>query len=120
MCMDKKTFKKCKDCGQDQLVGMFKSDRRSQDDLATVCQTCLDARESRVQNPGEYEALYIKQKFRCAVCNCKVFLSKILVDRDQITGEIHGLLCRRCNRLLGQVKRDQRILRAVVEYLDIK
>lgn len=111
--------KKCRDCGQDRPITVFKSDKRSQDNHATVCQTCLDNRESRVQNPGEYEALYIKQKFRCAICNCKVFLSKILVDRNPETDGVEGLLCRRCNRLLRQSNRDLRILTAAVDYLTL-
>lgn len=110
--------KVCKDCSMSYPPEFFKSDMRATDNLATVCNYCIKKREKRILDPGEYEARYIQQKFRCKICNCKVYLSKILVDCDPQTDEIKGLLCVRCNRLLRQVGRDVRVLTAAAEYLD--
>jgi len=110
--------KKCKECRGTLSTEHFKSDMRSTDDLASTCTSCLDDRESRVgENPAMYEALFIKQKFRCAICNRKVHLCKILVDHDPQTDETLGLLCRNCNRLLRLSGRGVRVLTAAAGYL---
>ena len=110
--------KQCKVCMATLTADKFKSDRRSIDNLATICNSCLEEREVHAaENIYLHEALYIKQKFRCAICNRKVFLSKILVDSDPETDETMGLLCRRCNKLLRLADRQIGVLQAAVEYL---
>jgi hypothetical protein len=39
------------------------------------------------------------------------------VDHDHATGAIRGLLCRRCNDVLGKVDDDREILRRAMTYL---
>ncbi len=95
----------------------FRPDRRSTDHLASTCTSCLEDRERHVEVPAVHEQMYIKQKFRCAVCNCKVFLSQILIDSDPQTDETKGLVCRRCNKLLRLADRDLRVVKALVAYL---
>jgi len=108
----------CKECGSTRPIEEFKIDKRSADNLATTCNYCLEKREQRAgEDPHTYEAMYIEQKFRCKICNSKVYLSKIRVDHDPETGEVKGLLCVRCNRLLRRSGRDLRVLRAAVGYL---
>lgn len=75
----------------------------------------------------EYEALYSKQNGRCAVCGIegKPFDSSngktntLAVDHDHNTGKIRGLLCSSCNRGLGFMKEDPKILQAALLYLTI-
>jgi uncharacterized C2H2 Zn-finger protein len=59
---------------------------------------------------------------RCAVCRTDqpgggkpVFQ----VDHNHKTGEIRGLLCSRCNQLLGYAQDSTRILRAAQRYLSV-
>ena len=57
----------------------------------------------------EYELMYNKHEGRCAVCKIFLQLAPKQDDRDQSacidhnhsTGEIRGLLCRRCNIAIG-------------------
>jgi len=51
----------------------------------------------------EYNEIFEKQKGCCAICNThQSELKKALcVDHNHETGEIRGLLCDRCNRVLG-------------------
>lgn len=40
------------------------------------------------------------------------------VDHDHLTGKIRGLLCHRCNRALGLLKDDAKVLRQLADYLE--
>lgn len=73
-----------------------------------------------------YDALLEAQDFRCAVCE-ESFIETPQVDHDhsccddsQACGEcIRGLLCRRCNVILGQAHDDRRFLSQMFwSYLD--
>ena len=63
------------------------------------------------------------QKFRCAACETndpgmKRGGAKTWgVDHDHKTGRIRGLLCARCNIVLGLAKDDEYVLFAIAEYL---
>jgi hypothetical protein len=50
----------------------------------------------------EYDALLEKQKGCCAICRAVPKTTRLAVDHDHQTGEVRGLLCKRCNHdLLG-------------------
>lgn len=52
---------------------------------------------------GEYEALYVWQGGRCAICQHATGKTRRLsVDHDHKTGLVRGLLCRPCNTVLGR------------------
>jgi len=44
--------------------------------------------------------------------------NRAAVDHDHETGQIRGLLCGPCNRALGLVKDEQRILKGLLRYLE--
>jgi len=55
---------------------------------------------------------------RCIICN--KWFSKpedAHVDHDHSTGRIRGILCRRCNRVLGFVEESKVILEKMINYL---
>jgi len=57
--------------------------------------------------PGAYQKLKALQQDRCAICQWGRGKSKALaVDHDHDTGRVRGLLCGRCNSLMGMVDRD--------------
>ena len=69
--------------------------------------------------PGQYEALYAIQDGRCAICMRATGASRRLcVDHDHLTGEVRGLLCRPCNRLLGQARDDVYFFTRAIGYLN--
>lgn len=50
----------------------------------------------------QFEALWAAQGRRCAICWRPVRVRRPAVDHDHETGEVRGLLCRKCNYdLLG-------------------
>ena len=65
--------------------------------------------------PEDYDHLLLEQKGRCGICRADVDL---VVDHDHTTGRVRGLLCRRCNRTLGQFEDDRELLRRALEWLE--
>lgn len=67
----------------------------------------------------EFDVLIYKQHFRCAICDEK--LSKdnrqVHVDHNHKTGQVRGILCRRCNLAIGSFNDDIAILMRAVAYL---
>lgn len=65
-----------------------------------------------------YQELFKQQKGRCAVCGNKPRTMWLAVDHDHKTGEVRGLLCKRCNHdLLGGGHDDVEVLWRAVLYL---
>jgi len=72
----------------------------------------------------DYSSMYAQQGGRCRIC-CKK-LSKYrggdgvevaCVDHNHATGEVRGLLCRKCNIGLGHFNEDVTILDAAIDYI---
>lgn len=73
----------------------------------------------------EYAALAKAQGYVCDICgNPESFINsrtkvvqELSVDHDHDTGKVRGLLCVRCNRMLGYGRDDQAILQRAIAYL---
>lgn len=61
------------------------------------------------------------QQNGCAICATQlgVGFRDLCVDHCHRTGEVRGLVCRRCNRALGLFGDDEHILRSAIEYLQM-
>lgn len=70
--------------------------------------------------PEAYEAMLAGQGGGCAICGFpppedrRLFLD---IDHDHETGAVRGLLCNRCNTMLGQSRDNPERLEAGAEYL---
>ncbi len=75
-----------------------------------------------------YNKLLIKQNNKCAICNeFEIAIDKrtnkiknLSVDHNHITKIVRGLLCTRCNTLIGLARESEEILNKSIEYLRIK
>ena len=65
----------------------------------------------------EYNVIYNRQQGKCAICGNPEEL--LHVDHNHTTGEIRGLLCLKCNRGIGFLNDDIKILEQALAYLKI-
>lgn len=63
------------------------------------------------------DALLLKQRFLCPLCGRSLTDTKVVVDHNHMTGEVRGLLCYRCNTLLGQAEDSLSLLAKAMAYL---
>jgi uncharacterized paraquat-inducible protein A len=63
----------------------------------------------------EFEKILQDQKGRCAIC--EEMLDVPSVDHNHVSGEVRGILCRRCNSALGNFRDDPLILSKAITYL---
>jgi hypothetical protein len=68
---------------------------------------------------GDYEELLAKQDGVCAIC-LSLPKTRLCIDHDHRTGRVRGLLCKRCNSVLGYVDDGPTLLRRMVRYLEAK
>ena len=67
----------------------------------------------------DYNQLFNKQEGKCAICNRhqSELKRRLFVDHCHETNEIRGLLCHRCNSILGYCGDDIQILENAIKYL---
>jgi hypothetical protein len=111
----------CKACGKNRAAKFFKTD------AGTVCVPCQKAKRSastharRVEQTygltaEQYRALLAHQGGACAICK-GVRPYRLNVDHCHATGLVRGLLCRRCNKLLRDVRDSVEVLCDAANYL---
>lgn len=68
---------------------------------------------------NQLKALCISQNGVCWICeNEDITGTNLAIDHDHVDGYIRGLLCRECNRALGQFKDDINNLKKAIKYLE--
>lgn len=65
----------------------------------------------------DYNKLLINQNNKCFICGGVDDKKTLSVDHDHRTGKVRGLLCIRCNRLLGYARDNPTILHSAELYL---
>jgi len=73
-----------------------------------------------------YKSMLIEQHGKCAACGeGETVLSRsggvrsLSVDHCHKTGQIRGLLCDRCNNILGRSKDSPEVLRRLASYVEV-
>ncbi len=62
---------------------------------------------------------------RCAICgNPETYIDtrtgkvhRLSLDHDHVTGQVRGILCRRCNTMIGKINDDISILARAIDYI---
>jgi hypothetical protein len=67
--------------------------------------------------PADRDRMIEAQDFKCAVCSTD-FTTTPHVDHCHATGAVRGMLCARCNHMLGHAKDDPQTLRLGAVYLE--
>lgn len=67
----------------------------------------------------QYDAMFIEQEGRCAICrvDANTLERAMCVDHDHNTGKVRGLLCYKCNSGLGFFRDDRDLLVRATSYL---
>lgn len=74
-------------------------------------------RASRYRTTEKYiYRLYHRQRGLCGVCG-DTLAGSFVVDHDHATGEVRGLLCQSCNKLLGFAFDSVDRLQGAIRYL---
>lgn len=78
-------------------------------------------RKYRIEQYGislmDYGCMLLLQDNSCALCFEVFGAERPHIDHDHKSGEVRGLLCRRCNQGLGQLQDDPAILARAIEYV---
>lgn len=74
-------------------------------------------------SPDNFDQLWQAQSGCCGVCSRALvmggrFNASVFVDHDHKTGRVRGLLCMRCNTVLGFLEDSALLCLAAVNYLD--
>ena len=64
---------------------------------------------------GEYHRLYAEQKGQCPIC--KDTYKMLVIDHDHLLNKFRGLICRRCNVLLGMARDNTQTLINALGYM---
>lgn len=67
--------------------------------------------------PEQYNTMLCKQNYACNICRKPTSRKKLAVDHNHKTGKVRGLLCVKCNTLLGFVYDDINILKRAIKHL---
>lgn len=72
----------------------------------------------------QYDELFASQNGKCAICGNETFgilrngkPKGLCIDHDHKTGKVRGLLCTRCNSILGYANDDSELLMRLIDYL---
>jgi len=108
----------CKRCQRLRIPRFFAVDPRN-GVPGSVCKFCRrdDARKCYFGiSPAEYSELKRNQRGKCAIC-MKQPERFLQIDHDHKTGNVRGLLCRKCNTLLGMALESEVTLKSAIHYL---
>jgi hypothetical protein len=102
----------------------------------SICKSCRSTKRKEQYNPEiakndslkslygitleQYNSMLVRQNYCCFICGNHETSStkgRLFVDHDHVTGKIRGLLCGKCNSLLGMAQDDPEILIKAIAYL---
>lgn len=66
----------------------------------------------------EYKVLLETQEYKCAICKDVLGQIQINLDHCHTNKEVRGILCNRCNTLLGNALDNVEILENAIKYLN--
>lgn len=138
-------FKLCPLCNKEKPLTDFYKDNNVKSCTGPICKICdkIKYKESRkinrknnkkqIQNKAlqtlygitlsDYNRMFEEQSGVCAICGKEEIQKnqfgtiRLSVDHDHQTGKVRGLLCSKCNRAIGLLNDDFKILNKAAKYL---
>jgi hypothetical protein len=122
----------CSICKIEKPISMFHKRVDRPIGIASHCKEChhkyhydLDTWRARrlhreyKTDPETYNKLFLQQEGKCAICGCVARENgrgQLALDHSHETFLVRGLLCFRCNTLIGQVEKTG--LGKIIKYLE--
>lgn len=129
-------MKTCTSCNTEQPLESYSKASNTKDKLSYWCKSCC-AEKQRVDRSSrvafyremeykrrygitidDYNRMYDQQSSCCKICG--QHFDRLCVDHCHNTGDVRGLLCRKCNVALGQFDDDIKLVSKALEYLTDK
>ena len=110
--------KKCPRCKDWKPESDFYVSKKSKDGFSSPCKSCESHRhlfDAYGISPEQYADLMRGHEGACAICLKQVSL---MVDHDHETGQVRGLLCRKCNLALGYLEDNMERINRAFTYLE--
>ena len=124
----------CARCGIEQTHENTTRDKRAKNGLRSICKECAGKERKGLKtyyrehhlmskygiSEVEYEEMAAAQDHRCRICKIEskyVEYGKLAVDHDHDTGEVRGLLCKKCNQAIGLLQDRSDFCEAAGTYL---
>jgi len=98
--------KECPRCHQTKASDQYGRNKTRPDGLAVNCKECTRStcREANYNiSQEEFDTFLESQESGCRLCGNSISGKKAVVDHSWSTGEIRGIVCYRCNILLGHM-----------------
>jgi len=136
-------MRQCYKCKETKQIDSFYKNKTKKGGYQNICKECHKKMiiENQKANPKKtkeinrrsriktkygideeaYNDLLLKQNNACALCGStdvrRKGNSRLIIDHNHATGEVRGLLCHPCNRILGMIKDSKEWALNAVEYL---
>jgi len=135
------TLKYCPKCKTDKPLELFNKHAKERDGLQRLCRDCQKESNKKYLSTEKgatttrqahlrrkygidlqtYEELLLSQGNKCKICgagsNPDSRANYLVIDHNHTTGDIRGLLCTKCNALLGLALDSEDILERAKQYL---
>lgn len=117
-------LEKCRTCKEIKSLSEFRKPTTYKGVPYWQCKECSykGVRKNKLAKYGlsieEYDALLLHQNEKCAICRQPPNKQKLAVDHNHTTNKIRGLLCNRCNLLIGFAREDFAVLERAKNYLE--
>lgn len=128
-------MKQCSYCKTEKPFTEFNKDKNSKTGYSYSCKPCrsIQGKKYIQNNPDAVKATHLRkygitfedyknkidlQNNKCDICKEDLDNGKhTCVDHCHITGKVRGILCRKCNTILGHAKDNTQTLKNAVKYL---
>ncbi|KKN52900.1 hypothetical protein LCGC14_0607620 [marine sediment metagenome] len=132
-------MKICPECEEEKELTEFHNMKGAKDGKQTYCKPCQNAMIVAYMKTPErklidrdlwlkrnyglslkgYNQMLLDQNGKCAICgkHQKELDRAMCVDHNHETGKVRGLLCRKCNIMIGNADEDAAILLSAIEYI---
>jgi hypothetical protein len=117
------THRECCRCYQMLPLELFHKHKTAKYGVHPYCSTCARERhlvEKYNLTLKDKEVLYAQQNKMCKICDSQLPIEKLVVDHCHDSGKVRGLLCDRCNTVLGKIgdcsKETIELCQGIIEY----